>query len=769
MQSIEEKKLRRIISIEAEVSHLHPILKKLLPKLPAIKDVEYTHGTQENGADFVLAKLEPALEVITYVGVIVKCGNIAKAELPSIGSQIEQCEMERCAQGGKKKIAIGEIWVLTNGTISSSAQDFIHHKYATKKIIFVYRDLLIRLIDKHFPAFWSEIDIEAGDYFQSLLDTLRRADRAASLLPDVDTDFYIDQEICRAAEPGYVKFGNTNKGTNKIDVFAEIEASRFVLLEGDAGLGKSRFLRYACTYYCQPINYNATKCIPILSTFKECLEKYSGNLENLVSDALKGCGDLGKGPDDKIVVLLDAADEVKLTTADLVDKLRSIKDFVDRNANYRVLVSSRIVSFDADAKGKIAHIRRIELLPLSMSKVMQFLKVLCSRLSASDRIFEDLKRSQIFRDLPKSPIAAILLAGLLKQNAAHELPSTLPELYSKYFEIVLGRWEENKGLQSQKEYDILDAVLIQIATYIIENELPKISIEEARQFFRDYLVKRNYSLDADEFFNRVCIRHQILNVSESEGHFGFKHRTFAEFLCAKGYQRKASVQITPKIFEIYWLNTFYFYVGIRRDCPEILDQIAALDPKIESQRFMKIFNTANFLMAAYASPYESIKKCVLNSAIEAANLYIDALKPTSVSVFSDLPRMSFLWLVQFMFKRSFGYVFLGKAISEAALELALSDHDDDVKLYGIFLLNVSHLEIGGREQFDLLLTHCGDDLPLDIILGVRHESEDFKRNTLLRKLDQNFSKRMRGNRLLRNEVVNIYEKPMKVNLKGLKN
>jgi len=133
------------------------------------------------------------------------------------------------------------------------------------------------------------------------------------------------------------------------------------------------------------------------------------------------------------------------------------------------------------------HIARYHLHPLSLNKTIEFLKVLCTELNIKSRIIEDLKKSPLFKNLPQSPIAAILLAKLINENSK-ELPSNMTELYDKYVELILGRWDIDKGLQSQKEYQALDNILPEIARYMLENELNIISISDAKQIFIEYLT-----------------------------------------------------------------------------------------------------------------------------------------------------------------------------------------------------------------------------------------------------------------------------------------
>ena len=53
-----EKKRAQIESIDSEVKELHPLLEDIFRDMEGISYVEYTHGQNEMGADFVLEKVD---------------------------------------------------------------------------------------------------------------------------------------------------------------------------------------------------------------------------------------------------------------------------------------------------------------------------------------------------------------------------------------------------------------------------------------------------------------------------------------------------------------------------------------------------------------------------------------------------------------------------------------------------------------------------------------------------------------------------------------
>jgi hypothetical protein len=182
----------KLSSLTDEVKELHPLLNALLPKLPNINNVEYTHGPDEMGADFVLSQRNPTFEFDEYVGVIAKLGKMAQ-DFSDIERQIEECAVERTFRGGKQKIRVDEIWIILTGNITKGAQIKIYEKYKSRKITFIQGEQLIRLIDKYLPNYWSDTTLLIGEYLYSLRLRNEENDRSFNLIQIPDQKFYIKQ------------------------------------------------------------------------------------------------------------------------------------------------------------------------------------------------------------------------------------------------------------------------------------------------------------------------------------------------------------------------------------------------------------------------------------------------------------------------------------------------------------------------------------------------------------------------------------------------
>ena len=234
-------------------------------------------------------------------------------------------------------------------------------------------------------------------------------------------------------------------------------------------------------------------------------------------------------------------------------------------------------------------ISRCELHHLSIKRIFEFITKMCEKVNVTDRILEDLKKSALFRDLPRSPMLAILLARLLNESQ-QEIPSNMTELYAKYLELILGRWDEKKGLQSQKEYQALDNILMRLARQMIDDQRLFISVDEVKAAFKDYLDQRNLEIDADQLFNKMVDRCEIVLLDSNTETFGFKHRSFTEFFYAKSFIPDQSLVVDSRVFNVYWINTFFFYLGLRKDCPNDLQAIFKMPAGSELEEWLKIYD-----------------------------------------------------------------------------------------------------------------------------------------------------------------------------------
>ena len=199
----------RLASITDEVKDFHPLLKKLLPKLPNVAHVDYTHGTAELGADFVVTLQNTTFATEFFAAVIAKVGNIEQASVDSIERQIKEVrQIARLAGDGRRTVQITEIWIATNGTISTNARTKIHSFFPNRNLYFIYRERLTELIDKYMSSYWTDIDLDIAEYLNAIREKNEKLDKNLSLLQIGDKSFYIEQDIIEAEAERYDATGH---------------------------------------------------------------------------------------------------------------------------------------------------------------------------------------------------------------------------------------------------------------------------------------------------------------------------------------------------------------------------------------------------------------------------------------------------------------------------------------------------------------------------------------------------------------------------------
>lgn len=751
--------LEKVRKIKSEVKELHPLLEKLFSKMPRYVEMEYTQGNREMGADFVIARKDDTFGNTEYIGVVAKIGDIQQ-NFTEVERQIDECSMPRLFRNGKDKIYIDEIWVVFTGTVTNNAKDKIHEKFKARKIIFIDARKLSELIDSLIPSFWDIISIETGDYLSCLKAKYEELDKGVSLVNVGDDRFYIEQDIYTYPREEYrIKLQRLKKPAHKVNIFDVIKKEKITLIEGQMGAGKSKLLRQIIIHFSDAAIFSESKIIPIPATFREVIDQY-GDVQKLIDSHINTKVKAEIDENTKILLLIDGIDEKKFTNEEQIENLKKVCEFVNSQENLKAVFASRPLEALEKTSDLDKLISSYQLRSLSLGKTIEFIRVICDKLNIKGRLIEDLKKSSLFSELPRSPISVILLANIINENPK-DLPSSLTELYSKYIEWTLGRWDIKKGLQSQKEYEALNNIMMNLAKFILDADTSTISITEAKRIFADYLKPRNLGVEADELFDILVNRTELMFVNDSNKTIGFKHRTFAEFFYAAAGQRDKDMLIDRRAFQPYWMNSFFFYIGLEKDIPEVIEEITNLVPADEMEEFLKIMNMPNFLMAAYSSPYDVITQGVGKSIIESAKLYEKLISGKTGVALSKLPRMHLLYIFQVLIRENYSYEFFIRALEEAAISILDEDIDETTKMYALFFLNVAYIDSGACKTFDFLLKDFGSKLPLDISLAYDHESKNIKsKNDLMKKQDKRVKRLYGGDRQLSKEIQKLYENPL---------
>jgi hypothetical protein len=757
----------RLTSIQAEVSQFHPLLKEVLPRLPHILEYEYTQGPNEKGADFVLRKHDSTLGDDIYVGVVVKVGKIT-VDLTEIERQIDECKvMPRKFRNGSKQIRLSEVWIISNSTISSNAQDKIHEKFSGTSISFIDGERLAKLISEHAPYCWQDLSPKLAARLESTLAQVAELESQSSLLSESGAqNFYIDLEIVEVMED----FDPKRKRPTIPIIDIPSKETRVSVIQADMGTGKSKIMRQIAKYYADPLTFEDHKFLPLLAPSREVVREFDCDISEYAKERL---GEQWEDVEEKkynVLVLIDGLDEAfSSNTDDGAEIYQKLIDSVEGHDWLKVIIAARPSPIlESEAIGHKG-VERLEIRPLSLKKIMKFIQTVCTEFNVSDRLIEDVRNSELFKQLPQTPIAAILLSRLLTEDR-QDLPAGLTELYAKSVELMLGRWDIQKGLESDKEYRAAVNICGELAVYMLDNDLEAIGVSEAKGFFDRYLLDRNMGINANELFEKVVTRSGVVGIDHRRKVILFRHRSFAEFLYANYHKdHGTTLSVDERYFRVYWITTRFFYVGLLADCPNLLQDILAWTPPGLGDRWMKTLKVPDYLLAAVASPYSITEENLHRLLLDASELYDDLLHSKDKLV-GRLSETQLLFIFQALLRHSYSYRFFRKAMESTTLQIAGDISSDDVKKYALFFTALIGRDLGYTEALGFLVKEYDmESLPLAVSSLLRVELKSMKdeeKSPLVRKQLKRVNKLLRDSRALRSQLEQVNSTPLRArNLK----
>ncbi len=766
-------KQQMIEDVKSEVNDLHPLLRTVLARLENITKVETTHGTQEKGADFVLTRFDPALGSFSHIGVVVKRGKITN-DITDVSRQIEECGLPRLIDGGKRKERLSEVWVINTASISSNAKDKIHDQYAKQRIEFVDGEALTHLVDKHANYFWHQVPSHLGDYLDKVGRRMDALEKESGAVGGVSCDaFFIEPDIQEIEKISYLKKTTKPSRPRLVNLTEEISKTSVSILEGDMGFGKSKIARKIVQYHCSPERYNQNKVIPIHLSFRRFYEEKL-TLTGVIDKELKNVFSEISNQEFSILLVLDGIDEAA-TNGKWKQALKDVITEAKSDPRIRVLFTTRplrVLDEDVDI---FSGARRFVIRPLSISKVVQFVEKACQSISVPKKIYEDLRRSDLFKQLPQSPIAAALLSSLIAQNQ-NDLPSNLTELYSKSIEYMLGRWDVQKGKAPEKEYQATDKVTLLIAEYMVSNQVIWMSLEEAKEIVLDWHKRRNTGVELQNLLDRVFHKSGIFSIDTDDGRLSFRHRSFGEYLFAKAAKANSDLLPMDRAFEAYWVECSFFYIGMLGDCPEVLAQLFDKVPQDEGEAWLKLLALPDYVLAGYQTEYSLVENNLYRLFLGAATLYRDIRQGKTRTRLTELSEMHLLWFFQRIIRYCYNYEFLKPAITQTILKIDSSNADPSDKLYALFFAASFAAQLEDFSGFEYIVkTYPTDKLPLPISMAINLEtkvSKDFSKLPLIKNHEKRLrqlmlssakdtgQKRRDGNSVDRT-ITELFEKPLR--------
>ncbi|HEY89055.1 MAG TPA: hypothetical protein G4N98_04880 [Thermoflexia bacterium] len=286
-------------------------------------------------------------------------------------------------------------------------------------------------------------------------------------------------------------------------------------------------------------------------------------------------------------VLLDGLDEVaSMATRQRVSRI--VERFTLAYPDNRYVVTSRIVGYtggarlgadyavttvcdftDADIARFAHHWNRAVESVLAGGETPYTLR---QAAAVADKLIAAIESNARVRELAVNPLLLTVIA--LVQRYRAQLPERRTELYEEAIEVLLGKWDEAKGLESKTpvsgyELDAKErrSMLEPVALWMMEQRLREIEAEELRQ----QLGERFYPLLGDwrktgqavDVFLRLIRERSGLLVERGQGIYTFSHLTFQEYLAARAVaDREDYVAYTlARVGDSWWREVVLLEAG----------------------------------------------------------------------------------------------------------------------------------------------------------------------------------------------------------------
>jgi hypothetical protein len=277
-------------------------------------------------------------------------------------------------------------------------------------------------------------------------------------------------------------------------------------------------------------------------------------------------------------------------------------------------------------------------------------------------------------------------------------------------------------------------------------------------------------VSTEEVYDYLISRSSIFGVMPDTDTIFFRHRTFAEYLYALDAYERRNLQVDARALHPYWVNVFFFYVGLLAECPETLDELSRIAPDTESARWVRVLHFGNYLLAGYQSPYSAIESSLYVLFVEFSRLYLDAKSLKLKAKLGQLSEMRLLWMFAMLAKNSCGYEFFQRAIPLAMAQLDEAEElTKEEKVYALFFAACALGELDDPCGYSFLLgRHKTEALPVAVSLALKCEidfsEKNFSKDPVIRRHEKMLLKVLGGrdeNSLsVRRGLDDIFEKPL---------
>lgn len=591
-------------------TELHLLLRDLFATIFTDSVVEITHGIGEFGGDLVVATRDPVRE--TVAAVVVKRGDLkgdTGGAASDILEQVRDCILiPRSLKSRIDNPKTTEVWLVLAGNMS----DGFKTKMTSEVRAQFGTPVVVRTIDwlvDSFTTYRPEVFLGGTvmTFIQRRIDELESEATLTTRTSKLNlSEWFIEPRLATSRVP--VELENAaqrlavrSKHVALSDIPDLLQKQGRLIISGDPGVGKTTAMKKLALDLFKQASHAAIAGqlgrvrVPLLVTAQHLLE-YQDCQALRAASAAQGSLD----EDVEISVLMvDGLDEVPTNSRQEVIE-RASRFCAD--AECRLIVSSRKVEI---TKNPPPGIMICDLLPLQVNQAI----ALFEKLVRDSKLLLALRNglAQIEGQLPMTPLSLVLLIEIAEDEG--EVPASLCDLYSRYFEIMLGKWDlRDKGVQLLFKFETKWHFLSQLAWHVFRlNETFEVERAVLDAFIDQYVATYGLGRESIHQFIAEIERAGILEMGEV---VGFRHRSFLDYFVAAYLLKNPSLfpDIESTIVQLYlsdmWSDVAFFYVGMTNTASLRLLDLVQASPGSDFSAVANRFLVGRLLQAGWMSPHD---------------------------------------------------------------------------------------------------------------------------------------------------------------------
>lgn len=503
-----------------------------------------------------------------------------------------------------------------SGKINDTAKDYIIKHVTSPSVVFIDSDDLIPMIDDVMPEFWFNMDSDSMPYLKAVKEAIEDKEQlftkteltASDLAPVASSsELFIALKLYRLIT-------KVRKISGRIENVPEIEEfpiisiinkpHRLILILGSAGSGKTTSL-LRIVYTLAEASLKTTDIssikIPIFIRAKEIAENIELSLIDIahaktmeVSNNKKSAfknTDLLSG---RVFIMVDALDEVP----DRNIQSKIVNKIIELNNKYpgcQIIVTSREYSI-LEEIGQANGFINYRITPITYKQAKTIIERMQKGQSLPvDKSSELLRRLQDVHGLELNPLLVTVFAATSEYSRA-DIPANITELFKKFTEMMLGRWDSTKGMALQYQAPLKDFILQKVAFEMHRRKVTKLDINDFEKITIQELTLRGYEAKAPILLDEILFRSSLFRISNDV--IEFRHLMLQEFFAGRGIPGVDTLETL--IYDAWWRRAIVFYFGENPKDDTVLNSLVKSIPsKTPPEVFTALVTIGLALQACY--------------------------------------------------------------------------------------------------------------------------------------------------------------------------